>query len=401
MTDPPLIDPLDALRSPAPPVAPDPGFARALRSRLERALLDPSEDPMTSATSSAAANTTGTGPVATLRALTPYLAVVDARAAVEFYVTAFGAVPRGEPILMDDGRVGHAEVALGDCVLMLADEFPEMGLVAPTGRGGPSQSLRLEVADPDAVVDRAVAAGATLDRPVTGSEHGRGGAVLDPSGHRWMVSQQAPAAHPGDVVYASLWTPDEARARRFYAAVLGAAPPLHGTSGPRTGFLCVAVADFDAAVGRIRAAGGTVGEPEVRPYGRLADGVDDQGLPFAVHEIGGAPPAGFAYAELRVPDAVRARAFYGTVLNWGFQPGSEPGYWHPRRSDGGLTSLGLVGGHAAPVVVPWFIVDDLDAAAETVRSGGGTVVAGLARRDGETADCTDDQGAAFVLLQAR
>ena len=95
---------------------------------------------------------------------------------------------------MPDGRVGHVEVLLGDSVLMMADEFPEMGLVAPAHRGGVSQSLRLEVADPDAVVAAAVAAGGTLERPVADSPYGRGGVVLDPSGHRWMVSREAPAA---------------------------------------------------------------------------------------------------------------------------------------------------------------------------------------------------------------
>ena len=76
--------------------------------------------------------------------------MTDAVAAVGFYVVAFGAIRRGEPIVVPDGRTGHVEVALGDSVLILADEFPEMGLSAPATRGGASQSLRLEVADPDA-----------------------------------------------------------------------------------------------------------------------------------------------------------------------------------------------------------------------------------------------------------
>ena len=118
-----MTDPLDALRAPIRPADPDPGFARALRTRLERALLDPREDPMTTLE---APRTT-----ARMHALTPYLAVTDAVAAVEFYVAAFGAVRRGAPILMPDGRTAHVEVALGDSVLMLADEFPEMGLAAP------------------------------------------------------------------------------------------------------------------------------------------------------------------------------------------------------------------------------------------------------------------------------
>lgn len=111
------------LRAPITPADPDPGLARALRTRLERALLDPREDPVTTLE---APRTT-----ARMRALTPYLAVTDAVVAVDFCVAAFGAVRHGAPILMPDGRTGHVEVALGDSVLMLADEFPEMGLAAP------------------------------------------------------------------------------------------------------------------------------------------------------------------------------------------------------------------------------------------------------------------------------
>ncbi|OLT13480.1 hypothetical protein BJF78_22020 [Pseudonocardia sp. CNS-139] len=144
-------DPFDALRLPAAPVDPDPAFARGLRARLERVVLrgaapvtwqEEETVTVTDTPSSAAA--------VALHTLTPYLAVTDARAALGFYVEAFGAVRRGEPIVMPDGRVGHAEVLIGDSVLMLADEFAELDLLAPVARGGPSQSLRLEVADPDA-----------------------------------------------------------------------------------------------------------------------------------------------------------------------------------------------------------------------------------------------------------
>ena len=130
-----------------------------------------------------------------MHTLTPYLAVVDARASIAFYVAAFGAMRRGDPHVMPDGRIGHVEVGIGDTVLMLADEFPEIGLRAPVGRGGASQSLRLETADPDGVVAAAVAAGAVLERPVTDAPYGRGGVVVDPDGHRWMVSREAPTAH--------------------------------------------------------------------------------------------------------------------------------------------------------------------------------------------------------------
>ena len=97
--------------------------------------------------------------------------------------------------------------------------------------------------------------------------------------------------------------------------------------------LCYSVPDVDAAVALVRAAGGTANEPADTPYGRLADCVDDQGVPFALTSAG-APRrtrpsrAGLSYLELQVPDATAARAFYSTVLGWRFTPGTEPGHWH-------------------------------------------------------------------------
>ncbi|WP_433506404.1 VOC family protein [Pseudonocardia halophobica] len=181
-----MTDPLDVLREPIRPVHPDPGFAARLRGRLERLVLGPeSEKSRTSPTDESATTAAAALP---LHTLTPYLAVPDAEAALDFYVDVFGAVRRGEPIVMPDGRIGHAEMALGDSVVMLAEEFPELGLRAPAP-DAVSVSLRLEVADPDAVVERAVARGAYLERPVTDSPYGRGGVVVDPAGHRWMVSR--------------------------------------------------------------------------------------------------------------------------------------------------------------------------------------------------------------------
>ena len=300
MTD-PHHDPFDALRSVGGPVDPDPAFAAALRARVERALLW--EEPMTS---------TLTTPRTTPRmhTLTPYLAVVDARASIAFYVAAFGAVRRGDPYVMPDGRIGHVEVGIGDTVLMLADEFPEMGLLAAVTRGGPSASLRLETPAPDGLVAAAVAAGAVLERPVTDAPYGRGGVVVDPDGTRWMVSREAPTAHAGDVVYASLWAPDGGRTRRFFDGVLGGLGALGTADAPTAGLMCCyEVADVDAAVAAVRAAGGTADDPREEPHGRTADCVDDQGISFALH-TGYYPPlpeSPLAYAELRVPDATRAR----------------------------------------------------------------------------------------------
>ena len=124
-----MTDPFDALREPVRPADPDPGFAAELRERLRRAVLNGGEMTTTEAPASAQ-----------LHSLTPYLAVSDARRALDFYVEVFGATRRGDPIVMSDGRIGHAELAIGDSVLMLAEEFEEIGHVA-----GPGASVRSEV----------------------------------------------------------------------------------------------------------------------------------------------------------------------------------------------------------------------------------------------------------------
>lgn len=124
-----------------------------------------------------------------LHAVTPYLMVADARAALAFYEDAFGARAVSDPIVMDDGRVGHAEIDINGSVLMLADEFPEMGLVGPLRRGGTSVSLVVYVPDVDATFARAVALGATPERPPADQFHGsRAGWLVDPFGHRWSIS---------------------------------------------------------------------------------------------------------------------------------------------------------------------------------------------------------------------
>ncbi|HXV94683.1 MAG TPA: VOC family protein [Pseudonocardia sp.] len=410
-----MTDPLDALREPIRPVDPDPVFAAGLRARLERAVLDPAARPLTAEEDEMTPATTATTSTATataaeratalpLHTVTPYLAVVDARAAVEFYLRAFGARRRDDPIVMPDGRVGHVEVALGDSVLMLADEYPELGLAAPVTRGGASQSLRLEVTDPDAVVARAAALGAEVERPVADSPYGRGGVVRDPSGHRWMVSAAPPRVRPGEVVYASLWTRDAAAAERFFGAVLGTVPPVHGGHDRPTLMACFAVADLDEAVALVRAAGGTARDPRDEPYGRVADCVDDQGLSFALRA--GSPEvrpeaAGAAHLVLHVPDAVRARAFYGTALPWRFAPGGVPDGWTVQLASGDpRPRTSLWGGRRPAAAVPVFAVPDLAAAVAAVRAAGGTSTEPQRRRFGLVAEALDGQDLRFQLVQA-
>lgn len=122
--------------------------------------------------------------------LGPYITVNDGAAAIDFYHRAFGAeevMRMAEP----GGRVGHAELRLGNAVLMLADEFPEYGSVSPKTLGGTPAMLHLYVDDVDAVVARAVEAGAELTEPVADQFYGdRGGKLVDPFGHKWWIATQ-------------------------------------------------------------------------------------------------------------------------------------------------------------------------------------------------------------------
>jgi PhnB protein len=120
--------------------------------------------------------------------ITPYLCVSGAAGAIEFYARAFGAAEVMR-LAQPDGRVGHAEVRIGDSHVMLADEFPDMNFRSPMTIGGAAVHLHLYTEDVDAMVTRAVAAGATLLRPVQDQFYGdRVGTVADPYGHVWHVS---------------------------------------------------------------------------------------------------------------------------------------------------------------------------------------------------------------------
>jgi PhnB protein len=118
----------------------------------------------------------------------PYLSIKGAANAIEFYKQAFGATEVMR-IAQPDGRVGHAELKFGDSLVMLADEFPEMDFRDPRSLGGTPVLLHMYVADVDAVVKQAVAAGAKVVRPVQDQFYGdRSGSVADPYGHVWHVA---------------------------------------------------------------------------------------------------------------------------------------------------------------------------------------------------------------------
>ncbi len=122
------------------------------------------------------------------RSVNPYLCVSDAARAIEFYKEAFGATERMR-MEAPGGKIGHAEIQIGDSIIMLADEMPEMNFRSPQTLGGPTSHFMMYVEDVDARVEQAVKAGATLKKPVKDEFYGdRSGSVEDPFGHQWYIS---------------------------------------------------------------------------------------------------------------------------------------------------------------------------------------------------------------------
>jgi len=119
--------------------------------------------------------------------LTPFLTVRDAARAIEFYKQAFGAEERG--VAKDpDGKVMHAELKIGDSIIMLGDEYPEFGALSPQSIGGSGMGLHIYLDGVDAAFDRAVKAGAQVEMPVMDQFWGdRYGKLTDPFGHKWSI----------------------------------------------------------------------------------------------------------------------------------------------------------------------------------------------------------------------
>jgi PhnB protein len=119
--------------------------------------------------------------------ITPYLTIGGASAAIDYYGKVFGAKERvrmAEP----DGKIGHAELEIGDSLIMLSDEYPDRGIISPRTIGGSPVTISIYVEDVDAVYDRAVESGAKALRPVENQFYGdRSGQFEDPFGHRWSV----------------------------------------------------------------------------------------------------------------------------------------------------------------------------------------------------------------------
>jgi uncharacterized glyoxalase superfamily protein PhnB len=117
----------------------------------------------------------------------PYLRVKDAGRAIEFYKRAFGVAEKFR-LTEPSGRIGHCELEFGTFVVMISEEYPELGIVGPQTIGGTGMSIHLHVDNADAAIDRAVAAGATLLRAPSDAFYGeRGGTIRDPFGHEWLI----------------------------------------------------------------------------------------------------------------------------------------------------------------------------------------------------------------------
>jgi len=146
------------------------------------------------------------------RTITPHLIVRGGEKAIEFYKKAFGAeLVANMP--MPGGKLSHVEMRIGDSVVMLADEFPEMGARSPQSIGGSAVTIHVYVTDADAAYQRAVQAGAKATMPLMDMFWGdRYGKVTDPFGHEWSI-----ATHKEDV------TPEECVKRA--AAMFGGGPP--------------------------------------------------------------------------------------------------------------------------------------------------------------------------------
>ena len=293
-------DPFEILREPIAPVAPRHAFTVELKRRIADQLgVAPAKKPMLEVREYTPAR---------LHSITPYLCCKGADRAIEWYQTVFDAVLVGDPIIMDDGRVGHVELRVGDSVFMMADEFPEVNHVSPETLGGVSTAFQLYVPDADDTYERAIANGATALQPM-GEEHGaRQGTVLDPFGQRWFICtalhaddvpvEDAPGRRFGDVGYVTLEVPDGARARRFYEALFGwtldgghepdsfhiasITPPagIHGQQTEPNARLFFRVDDIAATVARVRELGGEVLTVADYDSGGSAECVDDQGLHF-------------------------------------------------------------------------------------------------------------------------
>jgi PhnB protein len=130
--------------------------------------------------------------------VTPYLIVDNAAEAIAFYQKALGAKEKFR--LPMGGKIGHAEILVGDSHVMLSDEWPDMDVFGPKTRGGPTASLMVYVDDVDSAFERAIGAGGRVDRPVADQFWGdRMGTFIDPFGHKWTLGTHVEEVPPEEM----------------------------------------------------------------------------------------------------------------------------------------------------------------------------------------------------------
>ena len=181
-----MSDPFEALHEPVTPVDPDPGFAGRLRERLAREVLATPGGTMSQQDAATSAETA----LDPEPSLSPYIVVSDARRAIDWYTEVLGARRRGEMYVNSDGTIGHAELGMGDAVLMLAEAsnlWPDVPVRAPDSPATFSHTLHLLVDDVDTTTERARGHGAAIEREPIDQPYGRSSVLIDPFGHRWML----------------------------------------------------------------------------------------------------------------------------------------------------------------------------------------------------------------------
>src|SRR5580704_17152940 len=208
----------EALREPVTPVHPDTGFAGRLRMRLTREDFESTGGTMSQQPAAARVEREPAWPPA----LTPYIVVSDARRALDWYVEVLGAQRRGEPHVNADGTIGHAEVGIGDAVLMFAEAsglWPDVPVHAPESPATFSHTLHLEVADVDGTTERARRGGASVERQPADQPYGRAAVIVDPFGHRWTLLRppaRTARTRQGEIASVTMVARDPHRAKEFY-----------------------------------------------------------------------------------------------------------------------------------------------------------------------------------------
>jgi PhnB protein len=146
------------------------------------------------------------------RSVTPYLMVKGAAEAIDFYKRAFNARERMR-VPGPGGKIMHAEIEIGDSVVMLAEEFPDMGALGPLSIGGTPVGIHLYVENVDAIFKQALSAGAREERPLQNQFYGdRSGSLIDPFGHKWNLATHVEEVSPEELQRRmEQWTKDGAK----------------------------------------------------------------------------------------------------------------------------------------------------------------------------------------------